>query len=456
VSLKKLRLIDIVLMNVVVVTSLRWISSAGAHGFGSLLLWVLAALCFFIPQGYAVTLLSSRYPGEGGLYRWTELAMGPGHGFLCGWCYWVNNLLYFPGLLMFVAGNIAVLFQAQYPDWYREHEGDFILFFTLGLLWFIAGFGVLGVRAGKWLQNIGGFANWIPAIVIAVLGIGSFALLGSANPINPRLSAPGNPWERFSLFAQMCFAFSGLELVSFFQQDIEEARATIRRGIAISGVLITMAYLLGTLGILFAVPNEKINSMNGLLMAIHHSSANFHLEWISPLCAFLIALGGTGAAYAWFSGSAKIPYLVGVNRYLPSSFQKLHPRFNTPVTAIVWQTVIATLLTLFATSGAQTRMETTYRILVDMCLLLYFIPYLYLFLSAHLLRARASGWHVVQTTILLSGFLATLLAILTSLCPPDSFRDLTIPGKTALGTATMIAVGLILYWRGRSKSLTMT
>src|SRR5687768_821010 len=115
--MKPLRLVDIVLLNCVAVISLRWLASAGASGPTSLTLWVLAGALFFIPQGMAVAELSTRYPGEGGLYRWSKLALSNKHGFICGWCYWVNNLIYFPSLLFYVCANVAFALQAFYPQW---------------------------------------------------------------------------------------------------------------------------------------------------------------------------------------------------------------------------------------------------------------------------------------------------------------------------------------------------
>ena len=94
---------DMVLFNVVAVLSLRWLATAAAAGPSSIALWVLAALFFFIPQGLAVSDLAARYPEEGGIYAWTKRTFGEGHGFLCGWCYWVNNILYYPNLLMSTA-----------------------------------------------------------------------------------------------------------------------------------------------------------------------------------------------------------------------------------------------------------------------------------------------------------------------------------------------------------------
>ena len=70
-----LTLRDLVLFNIVAVLSLRWTATAAAAGPSSLVLWVLAALTFFIPQGLAVSALSARYPQEGGIYSWSKRAL---------------------------------------------------------------------------------------------------------------------------------------------------------------------------------------------------------------------------------------------------------------------------------------------------------------------------------------------------------------------------------------------
>ena len=89
---------DVVLFNMVAVIGLRWLATAAKAGPGTLALWILAAALFFIPQGLAVIALSARFPSEGGIYTWTRETLGEGHGFLCGWCYWINNVLYYPNL----------------------------------------------------------------------------------------------------------------------------------------------------------------------------------------------------------------------------------------------------------------------------------------------------------------------------------------------------------------------
>src|SRR3954454_10075859 len=94
---------DLVVFNLVAVVGLRWLATAGKAGPSALVLWLLAAVFFFVPQGLVVTELSSRFPEEGGVYQWTKRALGEKHGYVCGWCYWINNVLYYPNLLISTA-----------------------------------------------------------------------------------------------------------------------------------------------------------------------------------------------------------------------------------------------------------------------------------------------------------------------------------------------------------------
>ena len=94
---------DLVLFNLVAVLGLRWLATAAKAGPSAIALWLLAALFFFVPQGLVVGELASRFPEEGGIYRWTKRALGERHGYVCGWCYWINNVLYYPNLLISAA-----------------------------------------------------------------------------------------------------------------------------------------------------------------------------------------------------------------------------------------------------------------------------------------------------------------------------------------------------------------
>src|SRR6202521_2072019 len=87
---------DIVLFNVAAIVGIRWVALGAADGPSSLFLWVLAALVFFVPQGFAVIALASAIPEEGGLYVWTSKAFGQRQGFLAGWLSRASHITHFP------------------------------------------------------------------------------------------------------------------------------------------------------------------------------------------------------------------------------------------------------------------------------------------------------------------------------------------------------------------------
>src|ERR1044072_9408440 len=87
---------DPVLLNLVAIVGISWVATAAKAGPGPSTLRLLPALFFFIPQGLAVIQLAAAMPDEGGIYSWTRKELGELNGFVCGWCYWINNVLYYP------------------------------------------------------------------------------------------------------------------------------------------------------------------------------------------------------------------------------------------------------------------------------------------------------------------------------------------------------------------------
>src|SRR5690242_15576068 len=150
---RALRLRDLILFNLVAVLGLRHLGTTAKFGPGSLLMWLIAAVFFFIPQGLAVVELSSRFPKEGGIYFWTKRALGEGHGFLCGWCYWINNVLYYPNLL--ISGAVIATYAFGLGDSGLGERWTYVLPVTLVAMWLAVLLNVLGLRIGKWLHNLG-------------------------------------------------------------------------------------------------------------------------------------------------------------------------------------------------------------------------------------------------------------------------------------------------------------
>jgi amino acid transporter len=446
---RALRLRDVVLLNVVAIVSLRWIARGARAGAPSLLLWVLASLAFLLPLALTVSELARRHPDQGGLYVWTRRAFGPFHGLLCGWCLWVNNVFYFPSLLLFVAANAYVALPGRVVS--RVSSDVFSVGFVLVALWATVALNVIGLQRAKWLQNIGSLGTWLPASLLIGTGLAAFMRFGSATSFAPgELIPQGDVLANVSLWSAMCFAFSGFEIAALMSREVKDPERTIPRGILIAGVATAVIYLLGSWAILVSIPHESLNERTGIAEALGLAGGRVGLANLGPLVALLIALAGLAGNSSWFGAAARVPFAAGVDRVLPQRFSALHSRYRTPHVTLLAQGVIATIVFLgsvFASvSGAKTTIQEAYDVLVNLTIVIYFIPYLYLFACLpKLVPAGARIWLAASL-----GFAAT--AISMALCfvpPPGTTSVASYEANLMLQTAAVVIAGVVLGRLGR-------
>ena len=452
-----LKLTDMVLFNLVAVVSLRWLATASAAGPSSITLWILAAIFFFIPQGLAVSELSARYPDAGGIYAWTKRAYGEGHGFLCGWCYWVNNVLYPPNLLMSTA-VIATYAMGRGDSGLADRWG-YVLPATLGMLWFAVALNIIGVSTGKWLQNAGAIGTFIPGAVLVALG--AYAFFGPApiaNDLHFRNLIPDlESFSAINLWASIAFAFAGLELAAVMAGEVMEPRKTLPRSILLAAPLILGLYVVGTIAVLTLVPSGEVNIVSGFLQAINVGATNagLALAWLAPLMAAMYVLGNVGGIGAWLAGPARVALVIGLDRYFPPAFGSIHPRWKTPWVAILVQAGLATVFLLISVLGKGTTVQRAYLIVLDTMLLIYFIPYIYLFLAYIKFTSRepSPSAHGIKPWLTgASGLILTLLAMIVAMVPPSDTPSVALfEIKVAGGAAAIVALGGVLYWRAANR-----
>jgi amino acid transporter len=454
---RTLGLRDLVLFNIVAVLSLRWFATAAAAGPSSLTLWVLAGLLFFIPQGLAVSDLSARFPEEGGIYFWTKRIFGERHGFMCGWCYWVNNILYYPNLLM----STAVVGSYVIGRGGTGLEGDwhYVLPATLIALWFATAINVVGLKTGRWLQNLGAVGTYVPGLFIVGLGVYSMLTRPAATALTPSTLIPDlGQLSELNLWASIAFAFAGLELSASLAGEVKDPERALPRSIYISAPLIAFMYIAGTASVLWLIPSKDVNIVSGFLqaLAVGAKETGLGLAWLAPLAALLYVIGNLGGVGAWLAGPARIAFVIGLDRYFPPAFGRVHPRWQTPYVVILTQAVLATVFLLLSVLGKGTTVDKAYLIVLDTMLLVYFIPFIYLFLCYLVVRIRhrapggvprSRGWAAI---VGLAGLALTLLAMLIATVPPADTTDPWVFRLKVIGGAGMFVVlGGLIYWRGR-------
>jgi amino acid transporter len=451
---------DVLLFNIATVLGPRWIAAAGHNGTSSISLWVLAAVVFFVPGALVITELSSRFPEEGGLYAWARDAFGPFHGFVAGWTYWIYTFFYFPGLLLASASMSAYIVGGRGVA--LAQNRTFLLTVSLSILLVAVVLNIVGLNIGKWLQNAGGVGTYVPLLML--VGIAGLVCWrqGSVTHFTVHNMMPTWNWDTVNFWSQIAFAFTGLELVSAMSEEVRDPRRTLPRAVFGAGALIALMYIAGTFAILTLVPAGSLDPQSGVFHAITVGSVALKVGLLGVLAAVLVTVGNAGGVGSTVAGIARVPFVVGVDRYLPAAFGKIHPKWKTPWVSILVQAGISAAILL----GSQIS-ETTqgaYQKLIDAGIILYFIPFLYMFAAVIKLAGRKDRRENAHAVLVPGGkvgvwicgglgFAVVLLGIMVSLVPPgDSANKMGFLLTLVTGTAASVAVGLVLYWRGaRSK-----
>jgi amino acid transporter len=334
----------------------------------------------------------------------------------------------------------------------------FVLPFTLIALWLASLLNMMGLKKGKWLQNIGGICNYIPFIILAILGVYTFATQPPANSFNALNWKPDfSKLSTLNLWAVIPFAYSGLELSATLGNEIKNPARSLPRSVFIAAPFIALFYVLGSSSLLYIIPKENIDVIGGAFQAITKSvnNINNNLWWIASFAAACAVIGRIGGLGAWITGSARVAFVVGLDKYFPAAFGRIHPRWNTPHIAILIQSILATIFLLMAIIGKGTTVEAAFFILLDMSIILYFIPYIYLFICflkhyyyAEVPKVKILGGKTGAIIIGTSGLLITFLGVLAAMIPAPGTDPWFFLIKVIAGTIILILAGGYFYRRG--------
>lgn len=452
---------DVLLFNIAAVLGPRWIAAAAHNGTSSISLWVIAAVFFFVPTALVITELSTRFPHEGGLYVWSKEAFGDFHGFVAGWTYWVYSFFYFPGLLFASAAMGAYVGGSAWG--HLAQNRGFLLGGSFFLLFIAVVMNIVGLNIGKWLQNAGGVGSYLPLLLLVATAAAVWWRHGSVTHFTWNNILPVWNWDTVNFWSQIAFAFTGLELVSAMSDEIHDARRTLARAIWGSGILIAIIYILGTFAVLVLLRDTQVDPKSGVFQALTVASGILKLGFIGMLAAFLATFGNAGGVGTTVAGLARVPFVVGVDRYLPAAFGKIHRRWRTPHIAILVQAVISAAILLL--SQISETISGAYQILVDAAVILYFIPFLYMYAAVIKLAGRKDRGESEHAFLIPGGksgvwlagglgFVITFASIALSMIPPgETANKVLFEVKLVGASAAAVLIGLVLYWRGvRAKS----
>lgn len=432
---RALGLLDLILLKLVAIVNVTLVPAVAVHGRTTRMLWVLAFLAFLVPETIAVLRLARLYPGEGGVYLWARKQFGEAHGFISGWCYWTNNLFYIPTLLVYTAGLLA------FTGWQSEallESKWFVAAVAFGLLTVITAANIRGLLIGKWIQNVGAGGTMATAVLMTVgaivANVKGVAAVGTT-------SAPVG-WEVAASFSVMCFAFVGIELASTMGDEIQAPEANLRRAVFIAGGLSLALYMLLTETLLQLVPVQELGVIQGIMQAVTNGAARAGLPWLVAPIAVMQAISIAGIASAWFAGSARVPFVAGLDNALPAALGRVHPRWRSPHVALITGGVLSAALMAMSLFGST--VAEAYQVLLKAAVVVQLVPFLYLFLGL----CRLSESRLIDRVAGVIGLLTTAAGILAAFVPPaDVQRAVVFEAKLIVGVLGPIAAGWMMFRR---------
>ena len=427
---RELRFWDLVFINISAVAGVRWLATAAHAGPGSIFLWLLATVAFFIPSALVVSALSERFPEEGGLYIWVKRAFGDWSGFLTAWFYFASNILYFPAMLLAGVSIAGMVLGTENPV--------FAVPITCAILWLLLFCNLLGLRFGKWPGVIGGASTYITALVLAGFAIAVASRFGSATTFH---ILPEATWDNASFWSQIAFAMTGLELGAILGGEIKNPKRNIPRAAWISGAGISSFYIAGTAAMLVLLSPQYVSPVTGLAQAGVIASRRLATPWIAPAFALLVVIGLAGQLGSFIAGNTRLPYVIGLDNYLPPAFGRLHPRWKTPYVSILAQGVLATVFLVATQVGESLR--AAYLILVDMDVVVTLIPFVFIFSAGFKFGQRIPG---------AIGAVISALAVGLSLVPPPDVRSVGIFELKVVGGCFLFALlGRWIFLRSQNR-----
>src|ERR1700738_4920869 len=334
---------DLILLFVVAVFNLNVLPSIAANGGVTIWLWIISLTLFFWPQGIAVIELAHRYPGEGGVYLWAKEVFGDFHGFLSGWCYWTNNMMYVPTIMLYFVG-VSVFVLGPGHQLLADNK-VFALSASIALLAILVVLNVIGLGVGKWINNIGAVGTFVAAAVLIGLGVIVWLRFGTAVTAAD-FQIPADPRFVLNSFGVICFGLVGLELASVMGDEIENPRRILPGAVAWGGVLSGLLYIGATLTLLIAVSKQDISVLQGIVQAVVHMAGKVGAGGIGAPFAFLLSVSIAGIGSAWLAGSARIPFVAGLDSYMPAWLGKIHPKYATPYAALIVHAVVSLILVI--------------------------------------------------------------------------------------------------------------
>jgi amino acid transporter len=401
----------IALITVAAIFTLRGLPSLAEYGWGSVFFYLAGAVFFFIPLAFVAAELATAWPRAGGMYAWVRQGFGPQTGFLAVWFDWIENVVWFPTVLSFVAATLAYIFDPSLAN-----NKVYLVIIMLVVFWALTLANFFGLKEILRFNNIAlVIGTLFPAALL--IGLGVYWLADgrhNAIPFHAHALVPNlGSMTNVVFFAGVLLGFAGVEMAGYHAKETRNVRRDYPRAVFLSIGVILAASILATLAIAFVVPQSQLSLVSGLMQAFQDFFSQLGLGgWATKVMAALVGLGTLAVISTWMLGPSKGVYAAEESGDLPPELHYVNKR-HIPVAMLVAQGILGSLFAL----------------------MFLFIP-----------SVNTSYWMLTALTTQLTVLMYLLMlgaAIRLRYTEPDTFRPYRVPGGRYWGMWAMAGLGII-------------
>lgn len=279
--------------------------------------------------------LGARYPNAGGVYVYLKEAFGPLTGFLYGWI----------TLLIVNTGALAAL-SITLADYFLPLIGvddAQKIPFSIVVIWALTIINIFGVKISEWFSNIFTGIKVLAIIIIILSGFYYILQLphGSENFFQDNMP-PDLSKGILITFVGVFWSMGGWHHASYLAGEAENPAKTVPRAMILGTLAVTIIYVLVIFAYMLVLPMQDMAQSSRVasdMMLKIHGSGGFFVS-----VSIIISILGTIGIYTMTA--PRIYFAMAKDKIFFSFLAKLHPRFKTPVSAMIFQSVWATLLIL--------------------------------------------------------------------------------------------------------------
>ena len=438
-----LTLFSLTMITVGSVDSIRNLPATALFGSQLIFYFILGAVFFLIPTALVSAELASGWPKQGGIYVWVKEAFGKKSGFLAIWLQWIENVIWYPTILSFVAGTIGYLINPQLTS-----NPYFLWAVIVSCFWGATFLNLRGMSSSALFSSFCSLAGLLLPMSL-IIGLGA-VWVSQGNPLQIQFDIPSivphisdkSVWV--SLTAIM-MSFCGIEIATVHANDVSNPQKVFPKALVYSVGIILSTLILGSLAIAVVLPGKDINLVAGIMQAFEAFFHRYHLNWMMPLVAIMLVLGGLGGVSNWIIAPTKGLLVAAQDGNLPAIFQRTNSK-GAPVVMLYTQAIIVTILSglfLFMPS-----VNGSYWLLTALAAQLYMMMYLIMFIAAIKLRLSAPeqprafkipGGMLGLSFVTGIGIIGVITTLGVSFIPPDG-----IDVGSFAGYESTLVIGLML------------